>query len=225
MKTDIVFPDGNEKEFIELAEKLGFDSLIFAYDRKKKFYELEEKQKIKTYNALITEPKKIRAAKKKIDLVIVKSRGDDREIFERSKPDMIFAIEEKQKRDYMHQKGSGLNDVLSKLAVKNKIILGYSFNSILLSKKKKEKIMGKMMQNIELCRKYKIKMCAASFAKKPYQMRAYHDLVAFFVNLGMHPREAKNAFKTALKRTAKNQGKREGKMPGVRAETKLLSSI
>ena len=43
---DIVFPNGNEKEFISLAEKLGFKALCFVYPKKKDLSELQKKTKL-----------------------------------------------------------------------------------------------------------------------------------------------------------------------------------
>ena len=40
------------------------------------------------------------------------------------------------------------------------------------------------MQNIDLCRKYKVKMLIASFAKDPSGMKSPHDLISLFKVLG-----------------------------------------
>jgi len=71
-------------------------------------------------------------------------------------------------------------------------IIGFSFSSVLNSDKK-SKIMGRMMQNIRLCRKYKVKTYLGSFAHSPSELRARHDLKAFFICLGMHASEAKES--------------------------------
>ena len=49
------------------------------------------------------------------------------------------------------------------------------------------------MQNIRLCRKYKVKMVLASFATDKFEMRDARDLISFGVCLGMNPGEAKKA--------------------------------
>ena len=94
--------------------------------------------------------------------------------------------------------------MLCKLAKKNNIAIGFSFNEILKSKEK-SKLIGRMMQNIKLCRKYKVKMVFASFAKNKFEMRAVKDLLSFCRVLGMTPREAKSALNQAENIFKKNQ--------------------
>ncbi len=59
--------------------------------------------------------------------------------------------------DFMHYRNSGLNQVLVKLAKKNNIGIGFSFDKLnRLNKINKSKLFGKIMQNIILCNKYKV---------------------------------------------------------------------
>ena len=51
--------------------------------------------------------------------------------------------------------------------------------------------MGRIMQNIRLCRKYNVSMVFASFAEAKWEMRSAKDLMSFAVLLGMTPKEAK----------------------------------
>lgn len=174
---DIVFPNKNEKEFIEIAKKLGYAGLIFVYP------------------ANVTPPK-ISSGKVKIKIAeknkIVKSSDRNRQILEKGSADIIFDCELLMPKDYSHQRASGLNHVMCTLAAKNKVAIGFSFSTILeASPKQRAVLMGRMQQNIKLCRKYKTKMVIASFAKDPYQMRNAHDISSFFTVLGMHPSEAK----------------------------------
>ncbi len=82
---------------------------------------------------------------------------------------------------------------VARLAKKNDVAIGFSFNSVLNSSGMlRAQIIGRMQQNISLCRKYKNKTVIASFARNPYEMRAPGDLMAFFVAIGMHQKEAKD---------------------------------
>ena len=49
------------------------------------------------------------------------------------------------------------------------------------------------MQNIRFCRKFKVPMIVASFAKTPFEMRAPFELKAFFEVLGMTSKESAQA--------------------------------
>jgi RNase P/RNase MRP subunit p30 len=191
---DIVFPDRNEKEFVEVAEKLSFKGLVFVYQDASKCADAQKLgTKLKILTALVADQKKIQQARQKSELVLMKSTGDDRFAFEKSKPDIIFELEEAQKHDYIHQRASGLNHVLCDLAKKNNVGIGFSFSSVLNSSGMlRAQIIGRMQQNISLCRKYKNKVIIASFARNPFEMRSPQDLMSFFVTIGMHQKEARD---------------------------------
>jgi len=196
---DIVLPNNNEKKFIEIAGKLGYNELIFLYD----YNEFLKKQnnkfdgKIKIKLGILSDPRNIYNLKNKFKnvLITIKSSENDREIIEKSKADLVFSLESTGKKDFMHQRGSGLNQVMCKLAKENNVAIGFSFSSILNSSKKYE-ILGRISQNIRLCRKYKVKTAIASFASKPYEMRAPRDLISLFVVLGMTMKEAQDSIKS-----------------------------
>ena len=90
----------------------------------------------------------------------------------------------------MHQRGSGLDHILSKLAHDKKVAIGFSLSSIMNSKNKNI-ILGRMMQNIMLCRKYSVKAVIASFAETPFGMRSPYDMMSLFAVLGMRQEEVK----------------------------------
>lgn len=201
MFTDIVFPKNNESDFIAIAEKLGYEKLCFVYDDLEKIKELKSKQaksshksNIKIIYGILTEFKHIQKAKQNADLILIESSENDRKILENADEVILFNLEINKKKDFMHQRASGLNHVMCKLAERNDISIAFPFSSILnLENKKRAELIGRIMQNIKLCRKYKVKTIIASFAKNPYEMRSPHDLMAFFTNIGMHPKEAKDS--------------------------------
>ncbi|MDP3728950.1 MAG: RNase P subunit p30 family protein [bacterium] len=93
-----------------------------------------------------------------------------------------------QRKDFMHQRNSGLNHVLCALAREHSVAIGFSFSSILHSLQR-AKDLGRVIQNIHLCRKYKIPMVIGSFAKDAWDIRNEKDLQAFFKVLGMTGKE------------------------------------
>ncbi len=185
MAMDIVFPEKNETEFLETAEKLGYDELIFAY--KTEAPKLELKSKIKVKIAIVAMPNEIDKAAKQKNMILVKSSFEkDRWVLEKSKADLVFGFEEVQRKDYMHHRGSGLNQVLCKIAAQNGKIIGFSFSSVLNADRQiRARIIGRMMQNAKFCKKYKVKTVFASFAKNPYEMRAPKDMAAFKRIIGL----------------------------------------
>lgn len=185
---DIVIPNNNEEEFIEMAEKLGYNALCFIYDVGD-YLNQNNKIKhntIKIHIGILADDKSINRIKlkNKNTFVAVKSSNNDREVIEKSKADMIFYFEDSVKRDFIHQRASGLNHILCKLAKENNVTVGFSLSSILNSDNKNV-VLGRMRQNIKICKKAKTKMAVASFAQKPFGMRSVHDLMSLFEILGM----------------------------------------
>ncbi len=194
MYIDIVFPNGNEKEFIELAEKLSYTHIVFVYDEPNRIPKEKLKSKIKVLAGLVAGDKEIQKAKKYADIVLVKSSGNDRWVLEKSQADILFGLEEVQKKDFMHHRASGLNQVLCRIASKKGKTIAFPFSTVLNAKGMlRAQLIGKMMQNIRFCRKFKVKTVLASFAKTPYEMRASPELIAFSISMGMHPKEAKDS--------------------------------
>lgn len=72
---------------------------------------------------------------------------------------MLILNENLAQKDYMKQRNSGLNEVLAKLAAKNKIEIGIQINEILKkSEIEKAKSLARLKQNIMLCKKAKAKI-------------------------------------------------------------------
>ncbi len=117
---------------------------------------------------------------------------DSRNFFEDKKVDIIVGLENVHKDDNLHYRSSGLNQVTAKLANKNGIAIGFSFNNVLNSNDI-SKTLGRMMLNVRLCRKYKVKMMVGSFATNKYEMRQAKDLLSFAAILGMSNKEIKEA--------------------------------
>ncbi|MEM4239932.1 MAG: RNase P subunit p30 family protein [Candidatus Woesearchaeota archaeon] len=189
---DIVFPENNENEFFEMAKKLGYKGLVLVYPSKPG--KASAPAGMKAMAAVLADPKKAFQFRSKGILTFVQCSDSDRQVLEQGSADVLFGAEGTQPKDYAHQRGSGLNHIMCGLAKKKNVAIGFSFASILsASGAQRSQLIGRMMQNIMLCRKYKVKMIAASFAKNPWQMRQPHDLASFLTVLGMHPDEAKKA--------------------------------
>ena len=164
---DYAISSGNEKDFIKVAEKLGFTELVFAPSI--------DLSKIKSSIKLSSSKRVIKSDIKK-----------DRNIIESKKADLIYEFEVLNKKDGMHFLNSGLNQVLVKLMKENKISYGISFSMILNASKQEQAILiGRILQNIKLCRKYKVPIIVASFARNQHEMRDPRDLTAFARSLGL----------------------------------------
>ncbi len=102
--------------------------------------------------------------------------------------------ENHSKEDSLHNRNSGLNSVLCNLARRHNVTIGFSF-SILLGCKGlgRSKLLGRMRQNVRLCRKYKVRMRLGSFATSSWQLRSDDCLWSFGRVIGMTPGEVKSA--------------------------------
>lgn len=164
---DYVVNNGNEKEFISMAEKLGYDELVFV-----NFTDI----------AKLKSGLKLSCSKR-----IFKSSQKDRNLIESRKADVIFEFEQDTKKDSMHFRSSGMNHIIAKLMKEKNVSYGLSFSQLLnKTREEQARLIGRIMQNIRLCRKYKVNVVLGSFARKPYEMRDYKDLQAFARVLGIN---------------------------------------
>jgi len=128
-------------------------------------------------------PSKLRSDIQKCKNLVVVQGGDEkvnRLAVENRKVDVLLSPEKNNKKDFMFFRNSGLNQVLCKLAFKNNIAIGFSFSDVLNARgKERSKILGRMAQNVKLCRKYKVKMVFSSFAKNKYELRNDPILASF----------------------------------------------
>ena len=200
MHNDIALPKNNEAEFAEIASKLGIGKLYFLYgqnefneDRiRKKLETIKENFDVNFEIGLIIKNKD---SKIKTKIIAAKSSDNDRFLIETKKVKLIYGFEELGRKDYLHQRASGLNHIMCELARKNNIIVGFSYGSLVNSDELQSQIIaGRMRQNINLCHKYKVKTIIASFAENPFDLRAHHDVSSLFKLLGMDGRIIKNSF-------------------------------
>lgn len=140
-------------------------------------------------------PSEIKKAKEPLQIFISDNEDDTRGILESRKADILL-VGNKRRKDFNYQRASGLNHVLCSLAYRNDVAIAFSFSS-LLKAMDKPLLLGRMIQNVRLCRKYKVKMVLASFASDKWEMRAYYDLLSFGKTIGMNPKEAKESLNAA----------------------------
>ncbi len=108
--------------------------------------------------------------------------------------DILMNPELKSLGDKIHYRKSGLNQVLAKLATKNDVAIGFGFSFVLNSKSvERAKMIGRMKQNVRICKKAGAKMVVCSYGGNVKEMRGARDLLAFARIIGMEPGEAKNS--------------------------------
>ncbi len=130
-----------------------------------------------------------------------KSEEKLRKILTNKNLDFIYSAERNSKNDRLHHKNSGLNQITLRMMRKNKIAYAFNFSDLLdcPSDLRMSQLLGKMVQNVSLCRKFKVKMILSSFAKNKWQMRNPYDLMAFGRTIGMTGKESKDALNFSRK--------------------------
>ena len=193
MFTDIALPNNNEAEFIETASKLGIKKLYFLYDFngydedkvQKKSLSIKNHHNINIETGIIVNQKNMNKAMQQSKLLVAKSSDKDRFFIESKKIKLIYGFEEINKNDYLHQRASGLNHIICVSARKNNVVIGFCYSSLLNKNYPAHLLMGRMIQNIRLCNKYKVKTIIASFAENPFDLRSPHDVGSLFKQIGM----------------------------------------
>ena len=109
----------------------------------------------------------------------------NRKAVENSKVDILISPERGRKKDFMKSRNSGLNQVLAKLASKNKVAIGFDFNYV-LNLIERADIIGKMKLNVRLCRKYNVEMYVCNSTADNKEERNEDSLKAFGRVLGMN---------------------------------------
>ena len=192
MLRDIVFPEENEEEFVRRAESLGTEALVFVYKfdlsklekLRERVKNLQKTTPVRLGFVLEAEGSDVHKVRDLGEKSVLKVRGNARELIARRKPSMVYGLELSERKDFSKSRNSGLDRPVCQFAKKNNTAVVFSFSSVLESADLEE-LLGRMRQNIVLCRKHGLKVIVASLARKPEQMRSLHDLRSFFLVLGM----------------------------------------
>jgi len=131
--------------------------------------------------------RKAKLEKEKGKTVIFEGSSDEmnRNALECKSIDILLSPEKFSRKDGMHSRNSGLNHVLCNIASENNISIAINFSDILsLEKEERARRIGKIMQNIKLCRKFKTKIFIASFARNPRELRNAYDLKSLMAVFG-----------------------------------------
>lgn len=136
---------------------------------------------------LETAKKLIKISKEKPIIVNAQNNEFNRKIIEYGKFDILLSIELGDKKDKMKILDSGLNNIMAKIATKNKIAIGLDLREISkLEKKEKALTIARIKQNINVCKKAKTKLALLNIKDKK-------DATSFLLSLGASTSQAKQA--------------------------------
>jgi hypothetical protein len=125
----------------------------------------------------------------------------DRSLF-KSGVSMLYNLELLDtRRDHLHHRNSGLDTTLAKLCSQHNVLVGINLANL---RKKDPVIMGRVMQNIALCRQHKAKMAVFSDAKTEDELPHPSDVQSLLFVLGMSSQQVKETM-LALEKEAKSR--------------------
>ena len=162
-------PCNNEESLVKRAKELGFKQVILYYPKITSDLEARLKNLGKDIDI------KLASVENKRHLII--KEGSNRTFFESKKTDIIFRLEKSKDKDFTHQRNSGFNHVLAKLASENNIRIAFSLED--LKKENFPVLIGRILQNIMLAKKYNLNVIIGSFANRPNKIKSPYDLQAF----------------------------------------------
>ncbi len=148
--------------------------------------ELDVKKDSKDYDAILIKTQDTGMMRRLIDktsnffkFIIILGTNDEinRACLEHKKTIALLSPEYSRRKDFINYRNSGLNQVLCKIARDNKKTIIESFSSILnADKKNKAIILGRIIQNEKLCRKYNVKFILRNMAIDEKEMKSAHEL-------------------------------------------------
>ena len=178
---DIVLPKKNEDQLLAKAKELGSEPM-FAYS-------ICDWTPGSGLHIAASKPKELDSVRKKAKQAafVVASSTDEKTIrlIRDAKWIKYFTnIETSTGSDHSHYRRSNFNQVLAKLAKDTSKTYLVDFSHILkIEGKKRKLLLGRIAQNIKICKKYKVPVGIATFATDPYELRNPSDLKAFLRTL------------------------------------------
>ena len=171
MDNFIVIPPS--PELSELSVKLGFTRLLCI---ERDFLVLDAQSPSEILHGI---------SKAQGKLILYHPHDEDmlRYVLEKTPLKFVFSPETMFPKDSVHFVRGGLNQILCKIAAEKGKTIVFSFHD-LLQATSQGFIIARMMFNIKLCQKYKVRMLLSTFAREKMELRAAHDVLALWRVLG-----------------------------------------
>jgi len=134
----------------------------------------------------------------KFKILAVQGSNDEvnRAAVEDKKVDILLNPEIERTYDFSDWRNSGLNDVLCKLASQNDVAIGIDVSILPEERFARAERIGRIMQNIRLCRKFKTKIFIFSGKNELNE----HDLRSIALTLGASTQQADESLSFSKKK-------------------------
>lgn len=179
MTFDLVFPQGNEERLCAMARELGFSQLLLCYplsdplikERKEELCKLSRDIAV-TFAIFAKNQQEVQKARKLTEHVVAPGVPGT---FEDKRVRYVIDYESGKRKDFVHHRNAGLTQVFVKHAIRTgKTLLVNAAQ--LHGSVPAHVVLGRMMQNNMLYRKYGPSVRVVSGARAPLEMRAPRDL-------------------------------------------------
>jgi hypothetical protein len=185
--TDFFVPKSNEKELIDNASRTGCKIKALLYPLQN-FQTKDKEARIsfpESYDdSLFTgiiltgnyNERQFLNAKNLTDYVVLEANQNLRAFIERFDNFFVFGAEKLAEKDFIHQRDSGLNQILVTMATKKNITFLFNVTDFISqSAKNKAILIGRFGQNIRIFSQYKCSYQAATFAENKYEVKGNLD--------------------------------------------------
>lgn len=214
------------EEIARMAKNLGYEGFCFIVyyesderleELRKEIEKIEEKFKIQIFLGVegrsIRELKFLLKKRNEIDLLLARGGRIEINRFACSHPGIDLLTHPSYER-----RDCGLNHVISKLAVKNKVAIEINFREILISSKKtRAQVMKNFREIIKLHKKYEFYLVANSGAISHWEICDPLVLSSFLNLLGLELKNAKMAVSKVPEEIIKRALEKKGSLrPGIK---------
>jgi RNase P/RNase MRP subunit p30 len=147
---------------------------------------MDEKEARRTIESLKSKGKKI--------AILARDDEFNRRALETLKVDYLVSPENNPGKDNLKQRSSGFNHVMAEIAKKKniQIVVDLNWLNSIQDKKQKAIAVSRIIQNIKICRKAKIDLKLASFAKNEDEILDEKQIKSIGFSLGMSSQQVNN---------------------------------
>lgn len=216
------------EQLAETAHELGYKGFCFSayFENENQIKRLQEeiekvrgKVPIEVYLGFeardAKELEKLRQIRRRFDVLLV--HGGDLELnrtaVETPEVDILTHPE-------LNRNDSGLNDVLLRIAAKNRVAIEINFREVVnASKNTRAKILKNISQNVKIAKKVKAPIVVCSGALSHFELKDPEVLVSFVNYLGLEMSDAKDSLSKIPEAGLKESKQRKSEkwvMPGVK---------
>lgn len=158
-----------------IAKQKGFEKIFFVKEIRSLADFSGLKKKDNSYDVGLINTKNLNFLRRFVDkatnyfeYVAVLGVTDlvNRSALENRKVFALVAPEINRGDDFLFQRNSGLNHVLCKIAKERKKLIIFRISDFSGTEEKKASFLGKLMQNLKLCKKYKVDYLLTNFASE-----------------------------------------------------------